>query len=45
MREKVYGDQIWDDFHNFETQRAVVWVDPLDGTMEFVSQNPEGVAV
>ena len=41
----VYGDDIHDKFEEFNTKDAVVWVDPLDGTTEFVNGNLSGVTV
>lgn len=41
----VYADQIWDDFSEFSTEKAVVWIDPLDGTSDFVKGNLSAVTV
>jgi len=41
----IYGDDIEDKFEEFSTKDAVVWVDPLDGTTEFVNGNLSGVTV
>ena len=29
--KKVYGNEIWEKFDEFNTEKAVVWIDPLDG--------------
>ena len=41
----VYGDEILESFESFSTKDAIVWVDPLDGTTEFVNGNLSGVTV
>ena len=43
--KEVYGDEIYDKFEEFNTKNATVWVDPLDGTTEFVNGNLSGVTV
>ena len=45
VMKEVYGDEIQDKFENFSTKNATVWVDPLDGTQEFVNGNLSGVTV
>lgn len=37
MRENAYGDEIYKEFKEFNTSNAVVWVDPLDGTSDYVN--------
>ena len=44
MRD-IYGDEILEQFEEFSTKNATVWVDPLDGTTEFVNGNLSGVTV
>jgi len=34
-----------DDFETFNTKDAVVWIDPLDGTSDFVKGNLPAVTV
>ena len=38
-------DYTIDDFVEFNTKDAVVWIDPLDGTKDFVSGNLPSVTV
>ena len=42
---KVYGNQISESFESFNTEKAVVWIDPLDGTSDFVKGNLSAVTV
>ena len=37
--------EVLDDFTSFSTEKAVVWVDPLDGTKDFVNGNLSAVTV
>lgn len=41
----VYGDEILATFDTFSTEKAVVWIDPLDGTKEYLSGNLSAVTV
>lgn len=42
----VYGSSdILDQFSEFSTEKAVVWIDPLDGTSDFVKGNLSAVTV
>ena len=34
MREEVYGDEIQENFDMFNTKKATIWIDPLDGTRQ-----------
>ena len=45
MRKNVYGPEILKEFDNFNTEKAVVWIDPLDGTSDFVKGNLSAVTV
>jgi 3'-phosphoadenosine 5'-phosphosulfate (PAPS) 3'-phosphatase len=45
MRDTVYGSEIWEDFSHFSTDNAVVWIDPLDGTKDYVLGNLSAVTV
>lgn len=45
MRDTVYGEEILQTFSQFSTEKAVVWIDPLDGTKEFVNGNLSAVTV
>ena len=45
MRDTVYGDEILESFSQFSTEKAVVWIDPLDGTKEFINGNLSAVTV
>jgi len=45
MRKAVYGSEILETFNEFETSRATVWIDPLDGTSDFVKGNLSAVTV
>ena len=40
-----YGDQILESFENFSAEDAKVWIDPLDGTSQFVKGNLSAVTV
>ena len=41
-----YGDETHQfPFENFSTENAVVWIDPLDGTSDFVRGNLSAVTV
>lgn len=40
-----YEGEIWDTFEEFDTSKAVVWIDPLDGTSDFVAGNLSAVTV
>jgi len=45
MRKNVYGAEILTEFDSFNTEKAVVWIDPLDGTSDFVKGNLSAVTV
>lgn len=46
MRKTYSIDEISsDDFETFNTKDAVVWIDPLDGTSDFVKGNLPAVTV
>jgi 3'-phosphoadenosine 5'-phosphosulfate (PAPS) 3'-phosphatase len=45
MRTAVYGPEILEKFDSFKTSNAVVWIDPLDGTSDFVKGNLSAVTV
>ena len=45
MRENVYGEDILHNFEEFSTEKAVVWIDPLDGTKDFCNGNLSAVTV
>jgi len=45
MRELVYGNEIYDQFVEFYPEDAVLFIDPLDGTTEFVNGNISAVTV
>ena len=45
MKETIYGDDILDSFSEFSTEKAVVWIDPLDGTKDFTNGNLSAVTV
>ena len=45
MRKAVYGAEIFENFDDFNTSNAVVWIDPLDGTSDFVKGNLTAVTV
>jgi fructose-1,6-bisphosphatase/inositol monophosphatase family enzyme len=39
MSELVYGDEIYQNFEQFSSEDAVLFIDPLDATAEFVNGN------
>ena len=41
----VYGDEILEKFDTFSTEKAVVWIDPLDGTKEYINGNLSAVTI
>jgi fructose-1,6-bisphosphatase/inositol monophosphatase family enzyme len=45
MRKNVYGAEIYEEFSDFSTTNAVVWIDPLDGTKDFTMGNLSAVTV
>ena len=45
MRENCYGDEILEKFDLFSTEKATVWIDPLDGTKDFCNGNLSAVTV
>ena len=45
MSELVYGDEIYEKFEEFSSQDAVLFIDPLDATAEFVTDNISAVTV
>jgi|TARA_B110000285_G_C14952040_1_gene527295 3'-phosphoadenosine 5'-phosphosulfate (PAPS) 3'-phosphatase len=45
MRENAYGDEILEIFDTFSTEKATVWIDPLDGTKDFCNGNLSAVTV
>ena len=45
MRKAVYGNEILETFDSFEAKSATVWIDPLDGTSDFVKGNLSAVTV
>lgn len=45
MKELAYGDEIYDELSSFSTANATVWIDPLDGTSDFVKGNLSAVTV
>ena len=45
MRERVYGGEVWEQFDEFSTEKATVWIDPLDGTKDFCNGNLSAVTV
>ena len=45
MRDLFYKDDILEEFDEIDCDRAVVWIDPLDGTKEFVNGNLPAVTV
>ncbi len=34
-----------DEFHSFDVEKTIVWIDPLDGTTDFVKGNLSAVTV
>jgi len=45
MSETVYGKEIFSQFNEFNTENALVWIDPLDGTKDFTLGNLSAVTV
>jgi 3'-phosphoadenosine 5'-phosphosulfate (PAPS) 3'-phosphatase len=45
MRTAIYGSEILESFDSFEASSATVWIDPLDGTSDFVKGNLSAVTV
>ena len=45
MKDSVYGDEIQDNFTEFDPNKATVWIDPLDGTRDFTKGNLSAVTV
>lgn len=45
MRDHAYGPEIWENFEDFSTENATVWIDPLDGTKDFCNGNLSAVTV
>ena len=46
MRQTYQADEVYSEsFDTFNTKDAVVWVDPLDGTSDFVKGNLPAVTV
>ena len=45
MCDLVYGDEIYKKFEEFSSEDAVLFIDPLDGTAEFVNGNISAVTV
>ena len=45
MRENGYDGEILDVFDEFSTEKACVWIDPLDGTNDFCKGNLSAVTV
>jgi len=45
MSDAVYGKDIYTEFDHFSTEKAVVWIDPLDGTKDFTLGNLSAVTV
>ena len=45
MRDQAYGPEIWENFEDFSTEKATVWIDPLDGTKDFCNGNLSAVTV
>ena len=45
MKDLVYGDEIYEKFEEFSSEDAVLFIDPLDGTAEFVNGNISAVTV
>jgi 3'-phosphoadenosine 5'-phosphosulfate (PAPS) 3'-phosphatase len=45
MKTEFYGQDIFNEFNSFSTQNAIVWIDPLDGTKDFVKGNLSAVTV
>ena len=45
MSELVYGDEIYEKFEEFSSKDAVLFIDPLDATSEFVIGNINAVTV
>ena len=43
--KKYYGDEILDDFTEFSTADATVFIDPLDGTKDFTNGNLTAVSI
>lgn len=41
----LYGDEILKTFSSFSTEKATVWIDPLDGTKDFTMGNLSAVTV
>jgi 3'-phosphoadenosine 5'-phosphosulfate (PAPS) 3'-phosphatase len=41
----VYNNEILDTFDEFGVEKAVVWIDPLDGTKDFTMGNLSAVTV
>jgi len=41
---ELYRDEAYEEpFLNFDTKEAILWIDPLDGTSDFVKGNLEAV--
>jgi len=45
MSELIYGDEIYEKFEEFSSEDAVLFIDPLDATAEFVKGNIDAVTV
>jgi 3'(2'), 5'-bisphosphate nucleotidase len=45
LRENLYGAEVYENFDSFSTDRATVWIDPLDGTKDFTMGNLSAVTV
>ena len=45
MSELIYGDEIYEKFEEFSSDDAVLFIDPLDATAEFVKGNIDAVTV
>ena len=41
----IYGDEILQNFDEFNAKDALVWIDPLDGTKDFTLGNLSAVTV
>ena len=45
MNELVYGNEIYEKFEEFQSEDAVLFIDPLDATAQFVSGSINAVTV
>ena len=45
MRDNFFGNEILESFDSFSAKDAKVWIDPLDGTSQYVKGNLSAVTV